>query len=478
MPCRDEPPEAVRSLARRNSARPTPERFQVDAQAVDAQAIVKAARRGGDAPRNAEAKWRVDREKRPTQVEAEFLQRTQDPRAREPNAKQPEYVPRQSAAAARADAIGVNREPEPAWQPPRRALPAVCVLGVVLAGSIGVWLAGAYRTPIPSEATAVDSSPASLQALAAPVAPASSGLVMSLPGRERVLEPKDSSKDCNNCAEMAVVTAGSFTGSAVLLSPEHERTLQPKDSFKECSNCPEMVVMPAGRFTMGSPDSEQGHNPDESPQHSVTFASQFAVGRFAVTFDEWDACVADGGCNGYQPSDQGWGRGRRPVTNVSWDDAKAYVAWLSKKTGKPYRLLSEAEREYATRAGTTSPFWWGSSISTSQANYDGDFTYGDGTKDEYRGKTVPVDSFQPNPRGLYQVHGNLYDWVEDCYHDGYRGAPSDGSAWISEDCSLRVVRGGSWIDDPRTLRSAYRLKVSNVFRFRNLGFRVARTLAR
>ena len=110
-----------------------------------------------------------------------------------------------------------------------------------------------------------------------------------------------------------------------------------------------------------------------------------------MTFDEWDACVADGGCNGYQPSDEGWGRGRRPVINVSWDDAKAYVAWLSKKTGKTYRLLSEAEREYVTRAGTTTPFWWGSSISTSQANYDGTMTYGSGVTGEFRHETLPVD---------------------------------------------------------------------------------------
>ena len=154
-----------------------------------------------------------------------------------------------------------------------------------------------------------------------------------------------------------------------------------------------------------------------------------------MTFDEWDACVADGGCNGYQPSDEGWGRGRRPVINVSWDDAKAYVAWLSNKTGKTYRLLSEAEREYVTRAGTTTPFWWGSSISTSQANYDGTNTYGSGVKGEFRHETLPVDSFQPNPWGLYQVHGNVWEWVEDCYHESYAGAPSDGSAWTFEDCS-------------------------------------------
>jgi formylglycine-generating enzyme required for sulfatase activity len=144
--------------------------------------------------------------------------------------------------------------------------------------------------------------------------------------------------------------------------------------FKDCPDCPEMVVVPAGSFSMGSPVSEPKRNSWEE-QVPVSIPTPFVVGRFAVSFDEWDACIADGGCNGYNPSDQGWGRGSRPVINVSWDDAKAYASWLSRKTGKTYRLLSEAEREYVTRAGTTTPFWWGSSISTKQANYKPDYDY-------------------------------------------------------------------------------------------------------
>jgi formylglycine-generating enzyme required for sulfatase activity len=262
----------------------------------------------------------------------------------------------------------------------------------------------------------------------------------------------------------------------VPLSPERERGLKPKDAFKECATCPEMVVVPAGSFTMGSPESEPGRSYDESPQHAVTLARQLAVGRFAVTFDEWDACVADGGCNGYKPSDQGWGRARRPVINVSWDDAKAYMAWLSKKIGKAYRLLSEAEREYVTRAGTTTPFWWGSSISTSQANYDGNYTYGGGAKGEYRAKTLPVDSFQPNPWGLYQVHGNVWEWVEDCWQDNYNGAPTDGSARTSGDCHFRVLRVGSWNNSPQSLRAANRIRLTSGNRSDLIGFRVGRTL--
>ncbi len=154
-------------------------------------------------------------------------------------------------------------------------------------------------------------------------------------------------------------------------------------SFKDCPVCPEMVVVPAGMLTMGSPETEQERLKIEDPLHDVNIPKPFAVGRFTVTFSEWDACVADGGCGGYMPEDQGWGRGDRPVINVNWNDAKAYVAWLSNKTGKAYRLLSEAEREYVTRAGTDTPYWWGTSITPDRANYDGNYTYvGGGQKGE------------------------------------------------------------------------------------------------
>jgi formylglycine-generating enzyme required for sulfatase activity len=263
---------------------------------------------------------------------------------------------------------------------------------------------------------------------------------------------------------------------ATPLTSERERALKPKDVFKECEKCPEMVVVPVGSFTMGSSATEEGHSSNEGPQHSVTISTPFAVGRFALTFEEWDACVADGGCNGYKPADQGWGRGRQPVFHVSWDDAKAYVAWLSRKTGKTYRLLSEAEREYVTRAGTATPFWWGASISASQANYDGTETYRGGPKGEYRQKTVPVDAFPPNAWGVYQVHGNVWDWVEDCWNASYVGAPTDGSAWVSGDCSHRVIRGGSWNFIPRGLRAAFRYRDSADDRSGGIGFRLGRTL--
>jgi formylglycine-generating enzyme required for sulfatase activity len=255
-----------------------------------------------------------------------------------------------------------------------------------------------------------------------------------------------------------------------------ERALQPGDSFKECDNCPEMVVVPIGSFIMGSPETEIGRGRNEGPQHKVTFVYRFAVGRFSVTFDEWDACVTDGGCSGYSPPDQGWGRGRRPVINVSRNDIKAYLAWLSHKTAMSYRLPSEAEREYVTRAGTTTPFWWGSSISTSQANYKGTEIYGDdGVRGEFRNQSLPVDSFAPNPWGFYQVHGNVSEWTEDCWHDNYIDAPSDGSAWTAPDCNQHVRRGGSIGSPPSALRSASRFfSPPTVEPF--LGFRVVRAL--
>jgi formylglycine-generating enzyme required for sulfatase activity len=257
------------------------------------------------------------------------------------------------------------------------------------------------------------------------------------------------------------------------------RCLRPKDSFRDCLNCPEMVVVPAGKFTMGSPASEPERESGET-RVRVSIAAPFAVGRFAVTFDEWDACLADGGCNGYKPYDVKWGRGKHPVIQVNWDDAKSYAAWLSRKTGQTYRLLSEAEREYVTRAGTTTPFWWGSSITPEQANFFGraEPYKGGGAKGEDRRRTMPVDSFEPNPWGLYQVHGNVFEWTEDCWNDSNNGNPGDGSARTTGECSRRVLRGGDWVKPPHYLRSAYRLNLWNSTDTRNVGFgfRVARTL--
>jgi formylglycine-generating enzyme required for sulfatase activity len=264
-----------------------------------------------------------------------------------------------------------------------------------------------------------------------------------------------------------------------LLTPASERVLQPNDSFKECASCPIITVLAPGSFTMGSPNTELGRVGSEGPQHLIAIGHRFAFGRFSVTFDEWDACVADGGCGGYSPADQGWGRGKRPVINVSWNEANMYLAWLSRKVGKTYRLPTEAEREYAARAGTTTPFWWGTSITTEQANYNGNYTYGDdGVRGEMRGQSVPVDSFLPNPWGLFQMHGNVSEWTQDCWHDNYyTDPPTDGSPWTNPDCKLRVRRGGSIGSPPQVLRSAARLSGPQANEQPFIGFRVVRQLS-
>ena len=345
------------------------------------------------------------------------------------------------------------------------------------------------------------------------------------------------------------------------VSAPEEQASKPRHTFRECDKCPEMVVVPAGSFIMGSPDNELNRAKYEGPQHHVTFARQLAVGKFSVTFEEWDACVEDGGCNGYSPKDEGWGRRRRPVINVSWNDANAYVAWLSVKTGKIYRLLSEAEREHVAkvdslvgpsgdcrfavfwattcgtrrsrppgwspapspnhsnllggrhgcgrfctseicchpngvgcpryrrsapakgrldrmaRAGSRTAFWWGPTISPTQANYNGIYIYDTGLTGEHRQRTVPVDSFRSNRWGIFQVHGNVWEWTQDCWHENYAGAPADGSPWESGRCDYRIVRGGSWATYPGDLGSAVRGRFAIDFRSDSLGFRVARTLA-
>ena len=254
-----------------------------------------------------------------------------------------------------------------------------------------------------------------------------------------------------------------------VLGAAAERALKPGDSFKECAqDCPEMVVIPAGEFTMGSPASEQGRNGSEEPQHRVVFVKPLAVARFEVTFDDWDACVAHGDCA--RLSDGGYGRGRQPVINVTWYDAQQYAAWLSRMTGKPYRLLSEAEFEYAARAGTLTAYPWGDEIGRNNAN-----CAGCGSKWDNK-QPAPVGSFAANGFGLYDMHGNVLQWVEDCYHDSYKGAPSDGSAWTEVDCARRVVRGGEWDGNPQGLRSAFRYNLTPDDRDSVLGFRLARTL--
>jgi formylglycine-generating enzyme required for sulfatase activity len=259
------------------------------------------------------------------------------------------------------------------------------------------------------------------------------------------------------------------------LVANERKCLSPKDSFRDCPACPEMVVVPAGEFMMGSEASEAGRHFDEGPQPRVTIARPFAVGKFEITFAQWDACVLEGGCK-HKPEDKFWGREKRPVINVSWNDAKEYVGLLTRKTGRTYRLLTEAEWEYSARAGTMTPFSTGRTITSEQANFNGNGTYGGSAKGQYRQRTAEVGSFQPNAFGLYDMHGNVWEWVEDCYQDSYKNAPTNGSARLSAYCHSHAIRGGSWRSSPGDLRSAYRIKSDSSYRDDTQGFRVARTL--
>ena len=250
--------------------------------------------------------------------------------------------------------------------------------------------------------------------------------------------------------------------------------------FREFAGGPEMVVVPSGSFLMGSPSSEEGRNDGEGPQRHVTVPLPFALGRYEVTFAEWDACSSAGYCRSIKSGgdlrdgDQGWGRGSRPVITVSWNDTRRFLDWLNSRVpGSPYRLPSESEWEYGARAGTTRPFSTGGTISTDMANYDGDYTYGSGRKGIYRKQTVPVGSFRSNGFGLHDVHGNVWEWVEDCYG---ASLPSGISARSEPGCSRRVLRGGSWNYDPWDLRSADRGRDVPGVRNGLTGFRVARTL--
>ena len=298
-----------------------------------------------------------------------------------------------------------------------------------------------------------------------------------------------------------------FTTKKAMRLNAKKATSQAGDTFRDCATCPEMVVLPAGKFTMGSPEGERGRYDNEEPQRQVSIPKPFAVGKYEVTVGQYAEFVREtkhktGNCYYFQDGslrddndDLNWRNlgfkqtNNHPVVCVNWDDASTYVYWLSVKTGHEYRLLTEAEWEYAARAGTTTPYHFGRMILGNQANYNNN-----------NEGTVVVGSYPSNAFGLHDMHGNVWEWVEDCWHDDYTGAPTSGSAWLSgcrkgneDDCvgsdswvkvckehwvgkELRVLRGGSWDNEPENLRSANRLRNIATNRFFNGGFRVARTL--
>jgi formylglycine-generating enzyme required for sulfatase activity len=235
-----------------------------------------------------------------------------------------------------------------------------------------------------------------------------------------------------------------------------------QSSIRDCPQCPEMVSIPAGVFQMGSSEMFDF----EAPVHQVSIGKAFYIGRREVSYDEWDACIADGGCK-QAPDDRGLGRAKRPVTDLAWDDAKEYVAWLSHKTGHTYRLPTESEWEYVARAGSTTTYPWGRTAEKDKANCIG-------CTSEPLKKAIDTGSFPPNGFGVYDMMGNAAEWVEDCWNENYRGVPMDGSAWTKPQCRERVLRGGSFNNDPRYLRSAARFKYDHDVRYYTNGFRVVR----
>ena len=233
---------------------------------------------------------------------------------------------------------------------------------------------------------------------------------------------------------------------------------------------PQMVGIKAGSFMMGSPDDDRDAGSEEKPPHKVTIRKAFEIGKYPVTFAEWDAAAKEGACDGYRPDDRGWGRKIRPVINVSWEDVQAYITFLNKHTGKVYRVPSEAEWEYCCRAGKQTRYLWGDEpppLRHGYANY-------------LNNETVPVNSnFYKHPWGVMGLPGNVYEWCEDVWHDNYKAAPNDGSAWTEGGRDfIRVVRGGSWSEIPWHLRSAGRVRSDSVEQYINqaIGFRLARTL--
>lgn len=245
---------------------------------------------------------------------------------------------------------------------------------------------------------------------------------------------------------------------------------------------PEMVTLPSGSFVMGSSESELGADPDEWPQHEVTIDYPFALGKYPVTFEQWDAAVTSG-ANIYSPDEKGWGRGPLPVAQVSRMDAQAYIEWLNSQldlTGRSnaYRLPSEAEWEFGCRAGTTTPYYFGTSITEAQANFCYDFHSPESRIAGKKQRATPVGQYPANAFGLYDMHGNIWELCADWWREGYSapGRPDDGRAWLDNQTGQCVMRGGSWLSTAEKLRSAYRGSAMPTYRNIIIGFRLARTL--
>ena len=245
---------------------------------------------------------------------------------------------------------------------------------------------------------------------------------------------------------------------------------------RKLSPAPIMVRIRPGQGLLGSPRGETKRDGNEGPIQLVNIDYAFEVSAHEITFNDWERCVDGGGCRGYRPDDEGWGRGNRPVINISWNDTQDYLKWLNRETGLRYRLLSEAEWEYVARAGKTTPFYTGPTVTALQANFNGQHPYKITETSPYRRKTLPVGQFAPNQFGVYDILGNAFEWVEDCWNDNHAGAPNDGSARTSGNCKYRIMKGGSWVSHGYQLRAGMRTQYTTDFRYEDYGFRIARTI--
>ncbi|NWC57531.1 formylglycine-generating enzyme family protein [Pseudomonas sp. Y39-6] len=284
----------------------------------------------------------------------------------------------------------------------------------------------------------------------------------------------------------APLTALALTALCAALLPNLAEAATPQSGkvFKDCKDCPEMVVLPAGTFTMGTPDDEVGREPDEGPMHAVTFAKPFAMSRFQITAGEWDSYIRQTGVK-IADGDTRPGREciaskprypqspRQPAVCMDMDDIKHYVAWLSKKTGQPYHMVSEAQREYAARAGSSGPFPFPFDEGKGYSIAEHANTYG--PADGYSFSS-PAGSYPPNAFGMYDMHGNVYERVADCEHPNYIGAPTDGSAWVEPNCESYQIRGNDWGEAPVFSRSGNRNNIYPQTRGDWIGFRVVRDL--
>jgi formylglycine-generating enzyme required for sulfatase activity len=454
-------------------------------------------RRGEEEARQAEEARRTEATR---QAEAERQRQDAQRRAREEGAARLLEATREAEARRKSDEAGrrsqpiseasdaVSRADSPFGRKP--ALIGIAIVAAVLVAVLGLILAEVFRTSPSQQASTAPPAPARPASTPTP-APAPTPTPTPTqptpavqPAPQPALPmpmPMPILPGLPMPMPMPILPAPTQPAPAAQPATQPAPAAQPAavQSFRDCPDCPEMVTVPSGQFIMGS---EEDHDDDESPRHAVTVNTAFAVGKYDVLRAEYAKFVQATGVNvasncqtlnsgGKSWRDPGFAQtDRDPVVCVSWKDAKAYVAWLSKTAGKGYRLLTEAEWEYAARAGTTTVRYWGDALGSGNANCSGC-----GSRWDNEG-TSPAGSFAPNPWGLYDMLGDADQWVEDCYHSSYVGAPGDAAAWVSGNCAQRVIRGGSWVTLPPDERAASRSQNTPGERSNDIGFRVARTI--